>query len=100
MRPERRSWQFWVWGFVFLFVAHAVAVLQYGERQLPASLREKPRPFFYLSLDEASERRLAESTLGHDPTLFALPSPHAPVAGTAPRGATASGTPLPVCAAS
>jgi TonB family protein len=76
MKPERRSWQFWVWGFVFLFLAHAVAVLQFGERQLPASLREKPRPFFYLSLDEASERRLAESTLGHDPTLFALPSPH------------------------
>jgi hypothetical protein len=76
MKPERRSWQFWVWGFVFLFLAHAVAVLQFGERQMPPFMREQPRPFFFLSLDEASERRLAESTLGRDPTLFALPNPH------------------------
>ena len=76
MKSERRSWQFWVWGFVFLFLAHAVAVLQFGERQMPPSMREQPRPFFFLSLDEASERRLAESTLGRDPTLFALPNPH------------------------
>lgn len=76
MKPERRSWQFWVWGFVFVFLAHAVAVLQFGERQVPVSLREQPRPFFYMSLDEASEQRLAESTLGRDPTLFALPNAH------------------------
>ena len=76
MKSERRTWQFWVWGFVFLFLAHALAVLHFGERQLRVAKPEKPRPFFYLSLDEASERYIAERTLGRDPTLFALPNPH------------------------
>jgi len=76
MKPERRNWQFWIWGFVFLFLAHALAVLRFGEKQLPTQLPEPPPPFFYLSVDEASDRRIAEQTLGRDPTLFAVPNPH------------------------
>jgi TonB family protein len=76
MKPERRTWQFWVWGFVFIFLAHALAVLHFGERQLPVMPSGKTQPFFYLSLDEESDRYLAELTLGRDPTLFALPNPH------------------------
>jgi TonB family protein len=76
MKSEQRTWQFWVWGFVFVFLAHALAVLRFAEKETPAAAREQPRPFFYLSLDEASERQIAELTLGRDPTRFALPNPH------------------------
>lgn len=76
MKPERPTWQFWVWGFVFIFLAHALAVLHFGERQLPVAPPGTTQPFFYLSLDNQSERYLAELTIGRDPTLFALPNPH------------------------
>jgi TonB family protein len=76
MKPERRTWQFWLWGFVFLFLAHALALLRFGEREAPIVTWEQPRPFFYYSLDKESDRQIAEHTLGRDPTLFALPNPH------------------------
>ena len=62
-----------MWGFVFLFLAHALAVLRFSERPLPPTPIPTSRPFFYLSLDENSDRRVTELTLGRDPTLFALP---------------------------
>lgn len=76
MKAERRNWQFWLWGFVFVFLAHALAVLKFGERQLPFAALEQPRPFIYMSLDEASEKQITALTLGRDPTLFAVPNPH------------------------
>ena len=73
MKEERRKRRFWIWGFVFLFLAQAAAVFRFSERDTPAAWRPPSRPFFYLSLDADSDRRIAELTAGRDPTLFALP---------------------------
>ena len=73
MKETRRTGRFWIFGFLFLFLAHAAAIFRFSERDAPASWRPPVRPFFYLSLDANSDRRIAELTAGRDPTLFALP---------------------------
>lgn len=77
MKPEgQRSRRFWVWGFVLFFLAHVAAIFWLASRWQRVPKWEKPVPFFYFSLDEKSDQRLAEATGFRDPTLFALPHAH------------------------
>ena len=32
MKAERRARRFWIWGFFFLFLAHAAAIFRFSER--------------------------------------------------------------------
>ncbi len=74
MKPEgQRSRRFWVWGFVLFFLAHVAAIFWLASRWQSVPKWENPAPFFYFSLDEKSDQRLAEATGFRDPTLFALP---------------------------
>lgn len=73
IQEGQRSRRFWILGFTFLFLAHVIAIFGLGRRQPELRLWEKPRAFFYLSLDEASDRRIAEATVFRDAAGFALP---------------------------
>jgi hypothetical protein len=68
-----RSWSFWIWGFVFLFLAHALVVVWLADQRTIAPLWPQPKAFLYLGGDPPFDRRLGELTSGRDPTLFALP---------------------------
>lgn len=70
---QRASPQFWVWGFVFLFLLHAFAIFWFAERRANPPAWQKPSAFLYLSSEPAVDHRVAELTGFHDPTLFALP---------------------------
>ena len=74
MKPEgQSSRRFWIWGFILLFGAHVGAIFWLASRWQRVPKWENPPPFFYFSLDEKSDQRLAEATGFRDPTLFALP---------------------------
>ena len=74
MKPEgQRSRRFWVWGFVLFFFAHVATIFWLANRWQRVPKWENAAPFFYFSLDEKSDQRLAEATGFRDPTLFALP---------------------------
>ncbi len=73
MKDWRGTWRFWLWGFVFLFLAHAFAILRFSERPRATASRPATHPFFHFSLDAASDHRVAELTGWRDPMLFALP---------------------------
>lgn len=74
-KDRPRSWSFWIWGFVFLFLAHVLAVFWLADRRNISPLWPQPRAFLYLGGDAAQDQRMAELTSGRDPTLFALPHP-------------------------
>ena len=78
MKPAESSWTggTWFWGFVFIFLAHALAIFWLAERREYKTSRPKPRAMFYLGSGPEFERRLAESAMLRDPTLFALPHEH------------------------
>ena len=73
---HRASPQFWIWGFVFLFLLHAFAIFWFAERSAAPPSWQKPPAFLYLSGDSVMDHRVAELTAFHDPTLFALPHTH------------------------
>ena len=73
---QRASPQFWIWGFVFLFLLHAFAIFWFAERRASLPAWQKPSAFLYLSSDSAIDRRVGELAGFHDPTLFALPHAH------------------------
>lgn len=74
VRPER-SRSFWIWGFVFLLLAHAAAVFRFGERKDPVRPAARPQPFLYAGAGDELTGRLVELAASRDPTLFALPHP-------------------------
>jgi TonB family protein len=78
MKPVESSWSrgAWFWGFVFIFLAHALAVFWLAERREYKTSRTRPRAMFYLGGGPEFERRLAEVSVLRDPTLFALPHEH------------------------
>ncbi|HTD65343.1 MAG TPA: energy transducer TonB, partial [Candidatus Limnocylindria bacterium] len=59
--------------FLFLFLTHAFAILRFSEPPVVTPTRLPTRPFFYFSLDAASDQRVAELTGWRDPLLFAMP---------------------------
>jgi len=75
MKPAGSSWSrsAWFWGFVFLFLAHALAVFWLAERRQYKTLQQKPRAFLFLGGDHDYDRQLAQAAALRDPTLFALP---------------------------
>ena len=73
---HRSSFGFWIWGFVFLFLAHAFAIFWFSDRTNVEPLWQKPGAFFYVAGDPDAEKRIAEFTSLRDPTLFALPNAH------------------------
>ncbi len=78
MKPAGASWSrgAWFWGFIFILLAHALAVFWLAERREHQTSRSKSRPMFLLGSGAEYERRLAESSMLRDPTLFALPHEH------------------------
>jgi TonB family protein len=75
MKPVDSSWPrgAWFWGFIFLFLAHALAVFWLAERRQYKSSWQKPRAFLYLGGNHDYDRQLAQAAALRDPTLFALP---------------------------
>jgi hypothetical protein len=73
---RKTSPQFWIWGFVFLFLVHAFAIFWFAERRDAKPLWQKPSAFLYLSSEPAMDQRVRELAALQDPTLFALPHPH------------------------
>ncbi len=75
MKAVESSWSrgAWSWGFIFIFLAHALAVFWLAERREYKTSRAKPRAMFFLAGGPEYERRLAEASMLRDPTLFALP---------------------------
>jgi len=78
MKPVESSWSrgAWFWGFVFIFLAHALAVFWLAERREYKTSRAKPRAMFYLAGGPEYERWLGDASVLRDPTLFALPHEH------------------------
>ena len=78
MKPVESSWSrgAWFWGFVFIFLAHALAVFWLAERREYKTSRTKPRAMFYLGGGPEYERWLGDASVLRDPTLFALPHEH------------------------
>ncbi len=76
MARRGRSRGFWIWGFVFLFLLHAFAILRYGERQKNDTPWQRPPPFLYVGGDPVVDERMAQLSAAADPTLFALPHPN------------------------
>lgn len=77
MSAERhgRSRGFWLGGFLFLFLIHALAIFVYGEREKALPPRTQIEPFLHIGGDAATDEQLAKLTGWRDPTLFALPHP-------------------------
>ena len=73
---RQTSRQFWIWGFVFLFLLHAFAVFWFADRREIKPLWQKPNAFLFLSGDSTMDRRVTELAVLQDPTLFAVPHPH------------------------
>jgi TonB family protein len=75
MKAGGSSWSrgAWFWGFVFIFLAHALAVFWLAERREYKTSRTKPRAMFFLGGGPEYERRLAEASVLRDPTLITLP---------------------------
>jgi hypothetical protein len=67
-----KSW--WAWGFVFLFLIHAVIVFWIGDRSKPRPFSSRPDPFLYIATDDRTQQRLVEGSARASPTLFALPN--------------------------
>ena len=67
---------FWIWGFIFLFLIHAFAILKFSEGPNSPPSWEKPAAFLYVAGDNETRQRIQELASLHDPTLFALPHPH------------------------
>lgn len=70
--PKTGFWR-WIWGFIFIFLAHAAAVFWLNERSRPIAPPPRPKPLLHFVTESEGERRMAELG-GADPTLFALPS--------------------------
>jgi TonB family protein len=70
-----RSRGFWLGGFLFLFLIHALAIFVYGEREKALPPRKQIEPFLHIGGDSATDEQLAKLTGWRDPTLFALPHP-------------------------
>lgn len=73
---RKTSPQFWIWGFVFLFLVHAFAIFWFAAPREARPSWQKPPPFLYLSSEPDMDRRVLELTTMQDPTLFALPHAH------------------------
>lgn len=64
----------WIWGFVFLFLAHAALVFWLGDRSRPRPFGASPEPFIYIAGDERAQREVIGRMRVLDPTVFALPT--------------------------
>src|ERR1051325_2819195 len=73
---RQTSLQFWIWGFVFLFLVHAFAIFWFADRREMQPSWQKPSPFLYLPGDHVIDRHAADFIALQDPALFALPNTH------------------------
>jgi len=72
---RQTSRQFWIWGFVFLFLVHAFAIFWFADRREGRPVWQKPAAFLYLSSEPEMDRRVTDLAALQEPTLFALPHP-------------------------